>query len=191
MMNSLTVFVFLLLALSFASASRPKHCPYVDVVSNFDESKYAGLWYEIATSPSVSSIAERGCYCTRANYTVNPDTSLTVKNACNVGSVQGPQKVVVGKAMPDPESPAKLNVTFGSSPPGPYWIIVLDPNYQVAVVWSCQMVDTVPLEFMWVLGRNPSMDARVYTSITKQAEYLTGYNVNDLDLTTQNGCVYH
>lgn len=183
--------LFLVVVLCFAGVSVAKQCPNVQPVTDLNVLKYLGLWYESSTTSTSDNTFERNCYCTRANYSLSTDGSyLVVDNTCNLGSVQGPQQAAIGKAVPDPENPAKLNVTFGPSPPAPYWVIILDPNYQYAVVWSCEAVLFTPVEFMWVLSRTPTMDASLYASITQQAQKITGYNVDTLIPTPQQGCTY-
>jgi len=186
--NFCLVLALLLCCVGLAAAFG--RCPNVNAVDGLDVSKYLGVWYEISTTPSSRKLFERNCYCTRANYTLlDPDT-IRVDNTCNLGSIQGPQQDAVGKAVPDPENPAKLNVTFGPSPPAPYWVIVLDPNYQYAVVWSCEVV-VFPVEFMWVLSRTPTMNSTLYESITSEAQRLTGYDTSNLIPTVQQGCTYN
>lgn len=180
----------LVVVLCLAGFGLAKQCPNVNAVTDLNVLKYLGLWYEISTTPTSRDLFERNCFCTRANYSLNNDGTILVDNTCNLGSIQGPEQSAIGKAVPDPSNPAKLNVTFGPSPPAPYWVIILDPNYQYAVVWSCEAVLFEPFEFMWVLSRTPTMSSSLYNSVIQQAQKITGYNIDLLIPTVQQGCTY-
>ena len=165
-------------------------CPNVDVTSPFDVNEYLGVWYEISTTPITVKTFERNCYCTRANYTLEEDGSVLVQNTCNQGSVNGPVNLANGTAIiKDPSEPAKLSVSFGSPVYAPYWVIIND-DYQNAVVWSCTSLGPVNVEYMWVLSRNNQMSSATYGSLTAQAQEMTGYDVSNLLLTEQQGCTY-
>ena len=134
-MIKLTSLVVLVILVAGISAK----CPSVDVASPFDISQYLGIWYEISTSPINVDTFERNCYCTRANYTLESDGDVSVKNSCNTGSITGPLQIANGTAIiPDPSEPAKIKVSFGG-PYAPYWVIIND-DYQNAVVWSCTSI---------------------------------------------------
>lgn len=165
-------------------------CPNTTVADPFDVSQYLGLWYEIATTPDEVNTFERNCYCTRANYTLENDGSVLVQNSCNHGSVSGPLYIANGTAIiEDPSQPAKLSVSFGSPVYAPYWIIIND-DYENAVVWSCSSFGLFRVEFMWILSRQPTMSSSTYQMLTSEAQKKTGYDVSRLILSTQQGCSY-
>lgn len=64
-------------------------------------------------------------------------------------------------------------------------MVLIDPDYQVAVVWSCEV-----FQFMWILSRTPSIPDAVYSLVVSKAQQITGYDVSKLVRTTQQGCVY-
>lgn len=165
-------------------------CPNVTVASPFDVAEYLGIWYEIATTPTEVDTFERNCYCTRANYTLQDDGSVLVQNSCNHGSTSGPLYIANGTAIiEDPSQPAKLSVTFGSPFYAPYWIIIND-DYENAVVWSCTSIGLIRTEFMWVLSRQNTMSSSTYSMLTSEAQKKTGYDVSRLIMAHQQGCTY-
>ena len=67
----------------------------------------------------------------------------------------------------DPVNHAKLNVVFDqwaaklvafftSSEEGNYWILRVDPDYQLAIV------GTPDLDYLWILSRTPTLDETAY-----------------------------
>ena len=166
-------------------------CPNVNVVSPFDISEFLGIWYEISTTPTSLDTFERNCYCTRANYTLEADGDVSVKNSCNTGSITGPVQIANGTAIiPDPSEPAKIKVTFGGDFYAPYWVII-NQDYQNVVVWSCTSVFGIgQVDYMWVLSRQNTMPTSTYQQLTSQAASITGYDVSKLVATVQAGCTY-
>lgn len=103
--------------------------PVVDINS------YLGTWYEVGSVKQFFSI---GLVNTTAVYSPNPDGSIKVENSGNYFFNNGPQSTITGVALPVDSTNNKLNVRFfgpaSANPPGNYWIVDLDPDYQWAVV---------------------------------------------------------
>ncbi len=127
-----------------------------DVVEFVEISRYMGVWYEIATTPSFQ---QASCYGTQAEYTFNAAQGwVDVVNTCRIGDLSGTPQQIQGKAeLFDTETQAKLVVTFfGQS--SPYWVVALDGSegdepYQWAAV-------SVPgNQVIWLLSRTKEMDA--------------------------------
>ncbi|WP_460358234.1 lipocalin family protein [Mycobacterium sp. ZZG] len=97
--------------------------------------RYLGTWYEVGSVKQFFSI---GLVNTKAVYSLNPDGSIRVVNSGNYFVDNGPKSSIVGSALPVDATNNKLNVRFfgpaSSRPPGNYWIVDLDPDYQWAVV---------------------------------------------------------
>lgn len=74
-------FVILFAIFSFAAA--------IEVVPEVDLQAYAGVWYEVASSPLVRYTIERGGYCTRAVYGLNSNGTISVLNQERKNSPQG------------------------------------------------------------------------------------------------------
>ncbi|TRW88042.1 lipocalin family protein [Mycolicibacterium sp. 018/SC-01/001] len=103
--------------------------PVVDVNS------YLGTWYEVGSVKQFFSI---GLVNTKAVYGLDPDDSISVVNSGNYFSDNGPESTITGTALPVDSTNSKLKVTFfgrpNANPPGNYWIVDLDPDYQWAIV---------------------------------------------------------
>ena len=133
----------------------PQTMAYVDIA------RYMGLWYEIAKYPV---FFERGLVGVTAEYTLEEDGRVRVKNRGFEGSFDGEPSLIEGYAtVKDPESNAKLRIRFDPFPvclfPADYWIIELDEDYEYAVVSSPER------NVLWILSRTPVMDDAVYQGI--------------------------
>ena len=148
-----------------------------ETVAEVDLAKYAGLWYEIARLPS---FFQKDCAGTTALYEYRENGTLSVRNHCFVGTLDGPERETRGRAWaPDPEQPARLQVRLGFWPfPSDYWIILLGPKYRYAVV------GTPDRRHLWILSREPEMDAHLYQDIIARVE-LVGFNTEHLVDTLQ------
>lgn len=103
--------------------------PVVDIDS------YLGTWYEVGSVKQFFSI---GLVNTTAVYSLDTDGSIKVENSGNYFFDNGPESSIVGVALPVDATDNKLNVTFfgpaSDHPPGNYWVVDLDPDYQWAIV---------------------------------------------------------
>jgi apolipoprotein D and lipocalin family protein len=129
----------------------------LETVNKVDLNRYLGRWYEIAKYPNRF---ERRCdHSATANYAIRPDGKISVVNACT--TVEGRIKRSSGWAkVVDERTSAKLKVTFFWPFFGDYWIIDLGPNYEFAVVGEPRR------KYLWVLGRAPDIDERLYSAIS-------------------------
>jgi len=109
--------------------------PVTSTVPTVDVTRYLGTWYEIASVKQFFSI---GLVGSRAEYSLRPDGSIQVINVGRYFSFDGPESSILGSAVPVDSSNARLNVSFNgipsADPPGNYWIVDLDPDYQWAIV---------------------------------------------------------
>ena len=174
-----TIIVVALSILSGCSwFGRPKGPP-VQVVQSVDISRYAGTWYEIAKYPNRF---QKGCVATSATYTVLPGgRGIEVVNRCRDGSLDGPVRTIKGKArVVDPDTNARLKVTFFWPFSGDYWIIALGTEYDYAVV------GTPDRKYLWILSRTPRMDGTVYERILEgvRAQH---FDLSRLERTPQPG----
>ena len=100
-----------------------------------DLDRYLGTWYEVGSVKQFFSI---GLVNTTAQYSLNPAGSIRVENSGNYFVNNGPESSIVGVALPVDGSDNKLTVRFfgpaSDNPPGNYWIVDLDPDYQWAIV---------------------------------------------------------
>ncbi|VEG51310.1 Lipocalin family protein [Mycolicibacterium aurum] len=129
-----------------------------------DLGRYLGTWYEVGSVKQFFSI---GLVNTTAVYGLNPDGSIKVENSGNYFVNNGPKATIVGSALPVDADNNKLNVRFfgaaSARPPGNYWIVDLDPDYQWAVV-------TDPTGFSgFLLTRDPIVSADFYQELLDRA----------------------
>ena len=149
----------ILLALAACAHGGPAMIP-LRTVGRVDLARYAGTWYEIAAIPQRF---QKGCVATTATYTLRPD---------------GEEKSAKGRAwVVDPETNARLKVTFFWPFRGDYWIVDLDPEYRWAVVGHPDRT------YGWILSRTPAMDEETYQGILgrlREQAYDTGLFVRTL-----------
>lgn len=136
------------------------------VIDYVDLDRYLGSWYEIAR---FDHSFERGMYATKANYSLNEDGSIEVVNS---GYKNGKFKMSVGKAKLT-ETPALLRVSFFGPFYSDYRILMLDPDYQFALIGSKSK------NYLWILSRTPMMRVEDLDLILNEAES-RGYEVTNL-----------
>ena len=167
---------FLLLA---AACTPSTINPRVTTVASVDVSRYLGTWFEIA---SVKQFFSVGLVDTTANYSVRPDGTILVVNSGRYFGKDGPISTVVGSAFPVDGTNTKLNVSFtgtnSATPPGNYWIVALDPNYQWAVV-----SDPTGLS-AFILSRTPTIPPALKADLIARA-VAAGVDTSNLTDTPQ------
>ncbi len=153
-------------------------------VPSVDLARYAGTWHEIARLPMWF---QRHCVDSKAIYTILDNNKVHVHNECVTDS--GTLDQVDGVAtVIDRTTNARLAVTFdnffarlvGPSRHGNYWILDLDPDYQVA------MVGTPNRRYLWILSRTPNLDMTTYQRLMTKAQTL-GFPVSKLIKTQRPG----
>ena len=143
------------LALLLAGCSSPQYRDQgvsMTTTGPVDLERYQGLWYEIARFPNRF---EEGCEGVTAEYTLNPDGTVKVLNTCRQGATDGPIETAEGVATSNSSDNDKLLVTFVPWLPfaqGDYWILDLDPDYQVVVVGAPSGTTG------WILARAPTIN---------------------------------
>jgi apolipoprotein D and lipocalin family protein len=153
-----------------------RQLPPLQTVAYVDLKRYVGTWYEIAAFPQRF---QRGCTGSTATYTLRPDGEIDVVNRCRLGSLVGEEKVAKGRArVVDRTTNAKLKVSFFRPFWGDYWIVDLGADYDYAVVGHPGR------DYLWILGRNPTMDAAVYDGILARLR-AQGYEVERLNRALQ------
>jgi apolipoprotein D and lipocalin family protein len=152
-------------------------------IPSLDLPRYLGTWYEIAKYPNRF---QRQCAGdTMAQYTLLPDQSIEVRNRCR--RVDGSVDEAVGAARLNggPGSP-KLKVRFApawlSALPfvwGDYWVIDLDPQYQLAAV------SEPGRQYLWILSRTPTVSPQAYDALVQRLAR-QGLDPARLELTPQH-----
>lgn len=138
-------------------------------VQDFDLVRYLGAWYEIAR---YDHSFERGMDNVTAEYTLRDDGKLDVLNS---GWKNGKFKTAEGKAkQPDPfNDPAHLMVSFFLFFYSDYNVMMIDEDYQVALVGSKSP------KYLWIMSRTPSLDEKVVEAVLDEAAS-RGYDVSKL-----------
>jgi lipocalin len=138
-------------------------------IPDFDLVKYLGTWYEIAR---YDHSFERGLENVTAEYSLRDDGKVAVLNS---GWKNGKFRTAEGKArQPDPISdPAHLMVSFFLFFYSDYNVMMLDDDYQVALVGSKSP------DYLWILSRTPSLGEEVVEAVLDEAAS-RGYDVSEL-----------
>ena len=160
--------------LSFAQTQQSfqdmRETPYDNsVISSFDLSRYLGRWYEIAR---FDHSFERGMQNVMAEYSLKDDGMVKVLNS---GWKDGKYKIAEGKArQPDPAGdPAHLEVSFFLFFYSDYNILMLDKDYQIALVGSKSP------KYLWILSRTPEVSDEVLDHVLEEASS-RGYDIDKL-----------
>lgn len=154
----------------------------VKTIAALDVPRYLGTWYEIAKFPNWF---QKKCVSnTRAVYTAKPDGNLRVLNSCKTAKGETSEAEGLARQIGAKDSP-KLEVRFApewlSFLPlvwGDYWVIDLDPQYQVAAVSDPRR------EYLWVLSRTPQLDPKVYADLLQRLTQQQ-FDIQKLELTSQ------
>jgi apolipoprotein D and lipocalin family protein len=165
-----------------AQAQNAHGAPHPAAIASLDVPRYLGRWYEIAKFPNRF---QRDCAGnTTATYSALPDGRVKVVNRCR--QADGSEKSAEGVARQSGGSTSpKLEVRFAPAflsfiPQvwGDYWVIDLDPDYQLAAVSDRKG------EYLWVLARAPTVDkARLDALVARLAAQ--GLDVARLEATPQ------
>lgn len=154
----------------------------VKTVPALDVQRYLGTWYEIAKFPNWF---QKKCVSnTQAVYSVRADGNLKVLNSCktsdgNVSEAEGTARQLGSKDSPKLEvrfAPAWLS--FLPMVWGDYWVIDIDPQYQLAAVSDPRR------EYLWILSRTPQLDKKVYDELLVRLQ-AQQFDVRKLEATSQ------
>lgn len=138
-------------------------------IPSLDLGRFLGVWYEIAR---FDHSFERGMDNVAAEYILRDDGKILVLNS---GWKNGKYKVAEGKArQTDPlTDPAHLEVSFFLSFYSDYNVLMLDDNYQVALVGSKSP------KYLWILSRVPVPKDALIDDVLEEAED-RGYDTSKL-----------
>jgi apolipoprotein D and lipocalin family protein len=144
--------------------------------------RYLGRWFEIAKYPNRF---QRQCVAdTQALYRPRDDGQLDVINRCR--QANGEMAEAVGRARQiGPADSPRLEVRFAPAwlswlPMvwANYWVIDLDPGYQLAAVSEPKR------EYLWILSRSPTVDAGAYQALLARLRE-KGFDLSKLEQTAQ------
>lgn len=121
----------------------------------------------------------KNCTGVTADYSLREGGGISVVNRCYKGALDGKLKEARGRAkVVDPETNAKLKVSFFGPFWGNYWILELDPDYQWVVVGEPKR------KYLWILSRTPSLDKETLDEILSRLPE-KGYSSDRLQWTLQ------
>lgn len=139
-----------------------------------DLKRYLGKWYEIAR---YDQRFQKGCEGVSATYSMADDGLIKVINACRKPG--GKRDIATGKAkIVDPESNAKLKVSFFGSFWGDYWVLDHGENYQWAIVGEPSG------RYLWLLSREAVPPKAERDGLIARSAAL-GYDTTMLRITRQ------
>jgi apolipoprotein D and lipocalin family protein len=174
-MRLIVGFMLLLLLGACSSSAAPPSAP--QTMQQVDLQRYQGTWYELARLPM---FFQRHCAQSEAHYQLQPDGSVAVLNSCL--SLSGERLQASGQAVPQQAGDsAKLWVRFDNwfsrlfpnLTRGDYWVLYLDPNYQLALVGNPNR------KFLWILSRTQQVSAQTREQLIKIARE-RGYDTDAL-----------
>jgi apolipoprotein D and lipocalin family protein len=154
----------------------------VRTIATLDVPRYLGTWYEIAKFPNWF---QKKCVSnTKAVYSAKPDGNLRVLNSCKTAAGETSEAEGLARQIGSKDSP-KLEVRFApewlSFLPlvwGDYWVIDLDPQYQLAAVSDPRR------EYLWVLSRTPQPDPKAYADLLQRLKQQQ-FDIQKLEITAQ------
>lgn len=156
----------------------------LQTIERLDVGRYLGTWYEIAKYPNrfqAKCVAD-----TQALYRPRDDGQIDVINRCRQANGETTEAVGRARQIGAADSP-KLEVRFAPAwlawvPVvwGDYWVIDLDPAYQLVAVSEPSR------EYLWVLSRTPTLDATAYQALLGRLQAM-GFDLSKLEKTVQAG----
>ena len=149
-----------------AQATPAAELQAVKTIPSIDVARYLGTWYEIAKFPNWF---QRKCLSgTNANYQLKEDGNVRVTNRCKVEGGEMAQAIGTARQIGGATSP-KLEVRFAPDwlailpfVWGDYWVIDLDPQYQLAAVSDPRR------EYLWILSRTPKVNQKSYDDLLQR-----------------------
>ena len=154
----------------------------LQTIAALDVPRYMGTWYEIAKYPNWF---QKKCVSdTRAEYSLQPDDRVQVINRCREDNGEMSEAFGIARQIGAADSP-RLEVRFApawlSFLPmvwGDYWVIDLDPDYQLVAVSEPER------EYLWVLSRTRKVDAKAYEALLNRLA-ARGFDLGKLERTQQ------
>ena len=169
----------------FASAQAPSSEPSpapLEAIASLDVARYMGTWYEVAKYPNW--FQKRCIANTSATYAIQPNGMLQVLNRCQKEDGSMTDALGEAKQVGDANSP-KLKVRFApawlSFLPfvwGNYWVIDLDPQYQLAAVSEPSR------KYLWILSRSKSVEPKAYEALLQRLKQ-KGFNLDAIEISKQ------
>ena len=154
----------------------------LESITSLDVPRYMGTWYEVAKYPNWF---QRRCIAnTSATYAMQANGMLQVVNRCQKEDGSITDALGAAKQVGDATSP-KLEVRFApawlSFLPfvwGNYWVIDLDPQYQLAAV------SEPTRKYLWILSRTQTVEPKAYEALLQRLKE-KGFNLDAIEISKQ------
>ena len=179
-MHRQNISLYALLALSACSASASETAGPLTTVGSIDVPRYMGTWYEIAKYPN--QFQKKCLSNTRADYSTQASGTVRVVNRCATKEGEVSEAIGEARQIGNSTSP-KLEVRFApawtSFLPfvwGNYWVIDLDPAYQLVAVSEPKR------EYLWILSRTPDLTPKDYSDLIVRLQK-KGFDTSKLERT--------
>ncbi|MDI1246365.1 MAG: lipocalin family protein [Rhodoferax sp.] len=173
-----------LLGLGATAQVAPTPDQTLTTIAALEVPRYLGRWYEIAKYPN--SFQKKCVANTQARYSLMSDGQLQVVNRCLLADGETSEAIGAARQQGEANSP-KLKVRFAPAwlsfiPAvwGDYWVIDLDPAYQLAAVAEPKR------EYLWILSRTPKVDNKSYLALLERLTQ-KGFDISKLALSPQQG----
>ena len=164
----------ILICIMFLFTACSSKNPPLQTVEKVDLERYLGTWYEIAR---YEYFFEKDCKNVSANYSIMDEETIKVINKCT--KIQtNEKKEAMGRAYAIDETNSKLKVSFFRPFYGDYWVLILDENYEYAVV------GTPNREYLWILARDKKLPLKIQNDILEKLPSL-GFDISKLLWTMQ------
>ena len=155
--------------------------PPLKPIAELELPRYVGRWYEIAKLPN---FFQKQCVSdTTAEYVLNDRGGVDVTNRCRREDGEFAQAKGEARRVgegPEPTFEVRFAPAWLSFIPlvwGDYWVIDLDPEYQLAAVSEPRR------KYLWILSRTPRVDPARYDAL-RQRLLDQGFDLSALEPTT-------
>lgn len=152
-------------------------------IPTLDVARYMGTWHEIAKYPN--RFQQQCVSNTQAEYSLQGAGRVQVINRCQTSDGSVAEAVGTARQV-GPADSSQLKVRFAPAwlswlPMvwGDYWVIDLDPAYQLVAVSEPRR------EYLWVLSRTPAVDEQAYRRLLARLE-ARGFDLQRLERSPQD-----
>lgn len=139
----------------------------IETIHSLDLNRYLGRWHEICRLPL--RWEDEAATDITATYSLKEDGKIRVDNRCF--DKDGQATRALGEATPVDGTNARLKVTFLPKglrwlpfTDGDYWVLKLDPGYQVS------LVGTPNRKHLWLLSRDFSLPPEIRGAYLAEAQ---------------------
>lgn len=156
-MSKSIVFLLIFLLNKFQIKSQKVQCPYVVSKPSFILSKFTGMWYQIASTPTPKLKLNR---CVVLNVII--DSARLVRISINYFDGKETQQINNAFTIKNSSGIYNSDVPFLST--GFEFIVIDTDNTNFAIVYSCSRLLNLKLEMVWIMSRKTDLDPNIYKS---------------------------